>query len=65
MGAYKSTNKLKSQSEWRFHILLNNDLRLNLFGLETQYHFDMLLYGYKKPFTLTLVKFKNYQFEII
>ena len=44
MGAYKSTNKLKSQSEWRFHILLNNDLRLNLFGLETQYHFDMLVF---------------------
>ena len=25
-------------------MLLNNDLRLNLFGLETQYHFDMLVF---------------------
>ena len=24
-------------------MLLNNDLRLNLFGLETQYHFDMVV----------------------
>ena len=24
-------------------MLLNNDLRLNLFGLETRYHFDMVV----------------------
>ena len=31
------------QSELCFHMLLNDDLRLNLFGLETQYHFDMVV----------------------
>ena len=25
-------------------MLLNSGLRLNLFGLETQYHFDMVVY---------------------
>ena len=44
-------------------MLLNNDLRLNLFGLETHYYFDMVVCICLEKAIYAYFNTKYYQFE--